>query len=89
MPQDMINKIMTRNMESLENSGRIQGEFTLNSWRIHAEFSTLRLAANEITARRQRDYGSFATTLRLVVTLLLMMVVGVNGVWGQDSLLII
>ena len=52
MPQDMINKIMTRNMESLENSGRIQGEFTLNSWRIHAEFSTLRLAANEITARR-------------------------------------
>lgn len=39
-------------MESLENSGRIQGEFTLNSWRIHAEFSTLRLAANEITARR-------------------------------------
>ena len=27
--------------------------------------------------------------IRLVVTLLLMMVVGVNGVWGQDSLLII
>lgn len=74
---------MTRNMESSENSGRIQGEFTLNSWRIHAEFSTLRLAANEITARRQRDYGSFATTLRLAVTLLLMLVVGVSEMWGE------
>ena len=79
----MSKKTMTRNMESSENSGRIQGEFTLNSWRIHAEFSTLRLAANEITARRQRDYGSFATTLRLVVTLLLMMVVGVSEMWGE------
>jgi hypothetical protein len=27
----MINKIMTRNMESLENSARIHGEFRLNS----------------------------------------------------------
>ena len=76
---------MTRNMESSENSGRIQGEFTLNSWRIHAEFSTLRLAANEITARRQRDYGSFATTLRLAVTLLLMMVVGVSELRSQTA----
>jgi len=79
----MSNKIMTRNMESLENSGRIQGEFSLNSWRIHAEFSGLRLALDDITARRQRDYGSCATTLRLVVILLLMMVVGVNGVKAQ------
>lgn len=28
---------MTRNMESLENSGRIQGEFSQNSRRIHIE----------------------------------------------------
>ena len=72
MTQDMIasphsdqrsenNKIMTRNMESLENSCRIQGEFLHNSRRILAEFSTV----------------------RLVVTLLLMLVVGVNTAWGQ------
>ena len=61
MPQDMINKIMTRNMESLENSCIIQGEFLHNSRRIQAEFSTV----------------------RLVVSLLLMMVVGVNTTRGQ------
>ena len=52
----MDNKIMTRNMESLENSCIIQGEFLHNSRRIQAEFSTV----------------------RLVVSLLLVMVVGVN-----------
>ena len=61
MPQDMTNKIMTRNMESLENSCIIQGEFLHNSRRIQAEFSTV----------------------RLVVSLLLMMVVGVNTTRGQ------
>ena len=35
----MGNEIMTRNMESMENSGRIQGEFALNSKGIRAEFS--------------------------------------------------
>ena len=39
MTQDMGNEIMTRNMESMENSGRIQGEFALNSKGIRAEFS--------------------------------------------------
>ena len=34
----------------------------------------------ELTARSQRDYGSLSTTLRLVVTLLLMLVFGVGGV---------
>ena len=38
---------------------------------------------DELTARRQRAYGSLATSLRLVLTLLLMMVVGVNTAWGQ------
>ena len=33
----MGNEIMTRDMKSLENSSRIQGEFALNSKRIHAE----------------------------------------------------
>ena len=37
---------------------------------------------DEITAHSPRHYGSLPTTLRLVVTLLLMMVVGVNHVWG-------
>ena len=49
---------MTRNMESLENSGRIQGEFALNSKGIHAESSSLRLTLDEITSRPQRDYVS-------------------------------
>ncbi len=67
MPQDMTNKIMTRNMESLENSCIIQGEFLHNSRRIQAEFSTV----------------------RLVVTLLLMMVLmvafGTTVSWGQTT----
>lgn len=41
------------------------------------------LCADEITARAQRDYVSCSTRLRLVVLMLLMMV-GVNGAWGQD-----
>ena len=84
-------------MESLENSGRIQGEFALNSKGIHAESSSLRLTLDEIsltagqsvalrTTRASRDFsdlkgtecgvanGSCLTTLRLVVTLLLMVV---------------
>lgn len=45
-----------------------------------------RCVVDDITSRRQRNYGSSATTLRLAVTLLLMMVVGVSGVWGQTTL---
>lgn len=41
------------------------------------------LCADELTARRSRAYGSCSTRLRLVVLMLLMMV-GVNGAWGQD-----
>ena len=73
MTQDMINKIMTLNKTSL------------------------RLTCDELTARASRDYGSCFTRFlrpldgvwrcnRLVVTLLLMMVVGVNLVWGQTTL---
>ena len=40
-----------------------------------------RLTPHEITAHSPRHYGSYLTTLRLVVTLLLMMVVGVNIFW--------
>ena len=56
------------------------------------------LVANEITARPSRDYGSFITTFlrpfsikraelerRLVVSMLLLLVVGVNGAWGQTG----
>ena len=45
--------------------------------------SSLEYAYSEITARTSRAYGPCPTRLRLVVTLLLMMVVGVNTVWGQ------
>ena len=41
-----------------------------------------RLAANEITARPSRDYGSCPTRLRLVMSLLLMLIVGSSSVWG-------
>lgn len=47
--------------------------------------TSLRLTCDEITARASRDYGSPATTLRLVVLMLLMMVVGVSGVKAQTS----
>lgn len=43
-----------------------------------------RLAANEITARPSRDYGSSLTILRLVVSMLLMLTLGSSSVWGQD-----
>ena len=42
-----------------------------------------RLAANEITARRSRDYGSLMTRLRLVISMLLMLTLGSGSVWGQ------
>ena len=45
--------------------------------------SSLEYAYSEITARTSRAYGPCPTRLRLVVTLLLMMVVGVSEVWGQ------
>ena len=45
----------------------------------------LRLALDELTARRSRAYGSFSTGLRLVVILLLMMIVGVGEMWGADA----
>ena len=44
-----------------------------------------RLASDEITARCQRDYGSCSTRLRLVISLLLIMVLGVSEVWGQTN----
>ena len=50
-----------------------------------------RLAANEITARCQRDYGSFITTFLLlkgrknVVMSLLLLMLGVNTVWALES----
>ena len=42
-----------------------------------------RLAANEITARPSRDYGSSLTRLRLTISLLLMLTLGSVSVWGQ------
>lgn len=58
--------------------------------------TTLRLILNDITARAQRDYGSSSATFlrpcsskrgkfdrRLIASLLLMLVVGVNTAWSQ------
>lgn len=42
------------------------------------------LRADEITSRRTRDYGSCPMRLRLVVSLFLMLVLGVNVAWGED-----
>ena len=60
--------------------------------------TTLQLILNEIlaslrwqaskaraTARRQRDYGSWATRLRLVISMLLMFTLGITTVWGQSG----
>ena len=44
----------------------------------------LRLALDEITSRPRRDYVSLASRLRLVVLMLLMMVMGANGVKADD-----
>ena len=44
-----------------------------------------RLASDEITARPSRDYGSFATRLRLVMSILLLLIVGIGNVWGQTT----
>ena len=75
MTQDMGNKIMTR----------------------FSDIKTgVRLTLNELTARASRDYGSLSTRFlrpldgvwrcnRLVVTLLLMLVLGVNTAWGQTT----
>ena len=40
---------------------------------------------NDITAHPSRAYGSSFTTLRLVVMMLLMLVLGVNAAWGQTD----
>ena len=42
------------------------------------------LCADEITSRSSRDYVSCSTRLRLVVSLLLMVTLGVGTTWGQD-----
>ena len=43
------------------------------------------LCADEITARAQRNYGSFSMRLRLVVSMLLMITLGSVSVWGQEG----
>ena len=42
--------------------------------------------ADEITAHSPRHYGSLPTTLRLAVTLLLMITLGVGTTWGQSGI---
>lgn len=44
-----------------------------------------RLVVNDITARASRAYGSCPTRLRLVISLLLVMVLGVSEMWGQTD----
>ena len=43
-----------------------------------------RLTHNEITSRPSRDYGSSLTSLRLTISMLLMLTLGTGSVWGQD-----
>lgn len=43
----------------------------------------LRLVLNDITARRSRGYGSSLTSLRLTISMLLMLTLGSVSVWGQ------
>ena len=48
--------------------------------------SGVRLVTNEVTARRQRDYGSLATRLRLVIiTLLALMTFGATNALAQTN----
>ena len=44
-----------------------------------------RLASDEITARPSRTYGSRVTSLRLAVSMLLLLIVGTGNVWGQTD----
>ena len=45
----------------------------------------LEYAYSEITAHSQRDYSSSLTRLRLVVSMLLLLIVGIGNVWGQTD----
>ena len=70
---------------------RVWLEYAWSMPRVWVEYaSTLlsggqKLCADEITSRPLRDYVSLLTRLRLVVTLLLMMMVGVNETWADDD----
>lgn len=58
---------------------------TLGKKYSHAgEKTGLRLAPDDITSRRLRDYVSSPTRLRLVVSMLLMLCLGVSEAWGQQ-----
>lgn len=82
MTQDMRNKIIAE--ENIFPRWE-QNIPTLGTKHSHAGNKTgLRLACDDTTARRPRHYGSCPTTLRLVVTLLLMMIVGVSEAWGDQ-----
>ena len=95
MTQDMGNNIsyrskaLAREMASSKQAlGRLMSmlrvclHYAYIMLRVCLEYG-LRLTSDDITARRQRDYGSCPTRLRLVMMLLLMMVVGVCKMWGQ------
>ena len=51
----------------------------------YATPTSSRLTPNEITSRSQRAYGSSLTRLRLVVSMLLLLIVGIGNVWGQTD----
>ena len=57
----------------------------MSNYRTIQQKAMHRIFFDEITARRQRDYVSPSTRLRLVIMMLLMMVVGVNTAWGQTD----
>ena len=82
MTQDMRNKIIAE--ENIFPRWE-QNVPTLGTKHSHAGNKTgLWLACDDITSRASRDYVSLATSLRLVVTLLLMMIVGVSEAWGDQ-----
>ena len=73
-------------LEQLRSSLGAGKEQLRNSLEAGKRQSGVRLVANEITARRQRDYVSSLTRLRLVIiTLLALMTLGATNALAQDD----
>ena len=64
---------------------KVYGKFT-DMFKYVIEGINNKLVFNEVTARRQRDYGSSLTRLRLVIiTLLTLMTLGAGNAWAQTD----
>ena len=80
MKKDMIlhtiGKRLVRNVRTLCPS-RANSQYVLSGLR--------NLNNKDITARRSRDYGTYLTTLRFVVPLLMVLTLGATTAWGQTD----